>query len=105
MIILYRMRSDSPNLRKVTIMLDEQVPATVLRRYQNKLVHYCTILHQQLHEREYLGAEYSIADIALYPWSVILEDMAEINLADYPHLLSWSINIGNRPALQAASGT
>lgn len=87
------------------LMDDEQVPATVLRRYQNKLVRYCTILNQQLHEREYLCAEYSIADIALYPWSVILEDMAEINLADYPNLHSWAVNIGNRPALQAATGT
>ena len=40
------------------------------------------------------------ADIALYPWSVILEDMAEINLDDYPNMKNWATAIGNRSAAQ-----
>ena len=78
----------------------EEIPNAVLQRYKDKLVRYCSILNQQLDGREYLCGEYSIADIALYPWSVILEDMAEINLGDYPNLKNWATIISNRSAAQ-----
>ena len=77
-----------------------KIPDAVLQRYKDKLVRYCSILNQQLDGREYLCGEYSIADIALYPWSVILEDMAEINLGDYPNLKNWATIISNRSAAQ-----
>ena len=76
------------------------IPDVVLQRYKDKLVRYCAILNQQLDGREFLCGEYSIADIALYPWSVILEDMAEINLADYPNMNNWATAISNRCAAQ-----
>lgn len=76
----------------------EEIPDTVFQRYKDKLVRYCSILNQQLDDREYLCGEYSIADIALYPWSIILEDMAEINLDDYPNLKNWATIISKRSA-------
>lgn len=81
----------------------EEIPDAIPQRYKDKLVRYCSILNQQLDGREYLCGEYSIADIALYPWSVILEDMAEINLGDYPNLKNWATIIGNRSAAQPAA--
>lgn len=81
----------------------EEIPNAVLQRYKDKLVRYCSILNQQLDGREYLCGEYSIADIALYPWSVILEDMAEINLGDYPNLKNWATTISNRSAAQPSA--
>ena len=81
----------------------EEIPEVVLQRYKDKLVRYCSILNQQLNGREYLCDEYSIADIALYPWSVILEDMAEINLGDYPNLKNWATTISNRSAAQPSA--
>ena len=77
----------------------------ILQRYKDKLVQYCSILDQQLNGREYLCGEYSIADIALYPWTVILEDMAEINLDDYPSLKNWATLIGDRSAAQPIART
>ncbi|WP_223247845.1 glutathione S-transferase C-terminal domain-containing protein [Sulfuriferula multivorans] len=77
----------------------------ILQRYKDKLVRYCSILNQQLDGREYLCGEYSIADIALYPWSVILEDMAEINLCDYPNLRNWVTAISNRATTLPATRT
>lgn len=75
-----------------------EIPDVVPQRYKDKLVRYCSILNHQLDGREYLCGEYSIADIALYPWSVILEDMAEINLGDYPNLKNWATTISTRSA-------
>ena len=84
----------------LTDMVDD--PEAILQRYKDKLSRHCTLLNQQLEGKTYLCGEYAIADIALYPWSVILEDMAEIDLADYPHLQSWSHRIGQRSAVQRA---
>ena len=81
----------------------EEIPEAVLQRYKDKLARYCSILNQQLNGREYLCDEYSIADIALYPWTAILEDMAEINLGDYPNLKNWATTISNRSAAQPSA--
>ncbi|MHB1676629.1 MAG: glutathione S-transferase family protein [Sulfuriferula sp.] len=78
-------------------------PDSFFQRYKDKLVRYCAILNQQLEGREYLCKEYSIADIALYPWTAILEDMAEINLSDFPNLNNWAVNISKRLAVVTAT--
>lgn len=76
-----------------------EMPAAILQRYKDRLVRYCQILDQQLSRGQYLCGEYSIADIALYPWTIILEDMAEINLDDYPNLKNWIATISQRPGI------
>ena len=83
------------------LMDSGKIPNTVLQRYKDKIARYCSILNQQLDGREYLCGEFSIADIALYPWTVILEDMAEINLGDYPNLKNWTTANSNRSAALA----
>ncbi|MHB1245424.1 MAG: glutathione S-transferase family protein [Sulfuriferula sp.] len=82
-----------------------EIPDAILQRYKDRIVRYCTILDQQLSGSEYLSGEYSIADIALYPWTVILEDMAEINLDEYPNLKNWATVISKRPRVQPAAQT
>jgi GST-like protein len=82
-----------------------EFPAAIFQRYKRRLAHYCSILDKQLEDRDYLAGEYSIADIALYPWMVTLEDMAEINLGDYPNLNSWAKAISDRSAAQLISQT
>lgn len=76
----------------------EELDNMYLQRYKGKIAQFCSILDLQLRGREYLCGEYSIADIALYPWYGILEDMAEVNLGDYPHLENWANRIGQRSA-------
>ena len=80
-----------------------EIPGAIFQRYKNRLAQYCAILDKQLEDREYLAGQYSIADVALYPWTVTLEDMAEINLGDYPNLNNWAKAISNRPTTQKAS--
>ena len=72
------------------------IPDIIFQRYKNKLALYCSILDKQLEGREYLAGEYSIADVALFPWSATLEDMAEVSLDDYPNLKKWATTISNR---------
>lgn len=79
----------------------DEISEAHLQRYKNRLHHYYTILDRHLQQREYLCDEYSIADIALYPWTAILEDVADISLSNFPHLAAWSERIGERPAARA----
>jgi len=65
-------------------MLDDvELSTQHLQRYKNKIAQFCSILDQQLAAREYLGHDYSIADIALYPWIAILSDMADVDLDNF----------------------
>ncbi len=74
-------------------------PENIFQRYKDKLTSYCRILDRQLENRDYLCHEYSIADIALYPWTVILEDMAEIAISDYPQIRRWIATMERRKAV------
>ena len=87
------------------LMDPEQISDIHLQRYKDKLVRFSGILDRQLEAREYLCGDYSIADIALYPWTVILEDMAEISLGYYPNLKNWAATISKRPATKPAVST
>lgn len=69
-----------------------------VQRYKDRIAHFCAILNAQLQQRDYLCGEYSIADVALYPWHVVLDDMADVSLHDHPHLAQWVNRISQRGA-------
>jgi GST-like protein len=69
-----------------------------LSRCQERLIRCATILENQLRGREYLCGDYSIADIALYPWVSMLEDFTPARLSDYPELSRWIVTLGRRVA-------
>lgn len=77
-----------------------EFPDTIFQRYKSRLGQYCSIIDAQLANRDYLAGEYSVADIILYPWTVALEDMAEIDLNDYSSMNRWARSIAKRPAVQ-----
>jgi len=57
------------------------------------------VLERGLSDREYLAGEYSIADIAAFPW-IYRHDMQEINLDLYPNVRAWLGRVGERSAVQ-----
>ena len=56
------------------------------------------ILDKQLSKYNYLCNEYSIADIAVWPWIARFK-RHQINLKKYPNILRWYLNISKRPAV------
>ena len=56
------------------------------------------ILNTQLSKYNYLCNEYSIADIAVWPW-IARFNRHQINLKKYPNVLRWYLNIAKRPAV------
>ncbi len=57
------------------------------------------VLNMRLGNYEYLAGEYSIADIATWPW-ISRYEWQQIDLAMYPNVLRWYLAIADRPAVQ-----
>ena len=55
------------------------------------------VMDKRLADREYLAGEYSIADMACYPW-VVPHERQQMNLDDFPNLKRWFEVIKARPA-------
>lgn len=67
------------------------------------------LLNQQLADKAYIcGSDYTIADMAIWPWygRLVLNQVYEaaefLDAASYPHLLRWAQQIAERPAVQKA---
>ncbi|RYG27391.1 MAG: glutathione S-transferase family protein, partial [Burkholderiales bacterium] len=69
-------------------------------RYSNEAKRLYGVIDQQLSRHAFIaGDEYTIADIAIFPWLRSWENQG-IVLADYPHLKAWFEGIEARPAVQ-----
>jgi glutathione S-transferase len=68
-------------------------------RYQNETKRLYTVLDQRLADREYLAGDYSIADIATWPW-VSIHGWSGVPIDDLPNLQRWVEAVGKRPAVQ-----
>lgn len=55
-------------------------------------------LERQLEDKDYISNEYSIADIATWPW-IARYERQKINITNYPNLLQWYKRIALRPAV------
>lgn len=68
-------------------------------RYQHETRRLYEVLDSRLGEAEYLGGDYSIADIATFPW-VRVHDWAGVPVEGLAHLQRWLAAIEARPAVQ-----
>lgn len=79
----------------------EKVPYAI-ERYLKETNRLYGVLDRRLADRAFVaGTDYSIADMAAYPWIVPHEKQGQ-TLADFPHLERWFEAIAQRPATQAA---
>ena len=76
-------------------------------RYAMEVKRQMDVLDRHLAENEYMaGTEYSIADMAIWPWygamaKGVLYDAAEfLQVHEYTHVNRWADQIGERPAVQ-----
>lgn len=68
-------------------------------RYTNEASRLYRVVDTRLAEVEYLAGDYSIADMATYPWLRYHENQGQ-KLEDYPHLKRWYDALSVRPAVQ-----
>ena len=74
----------------------EKIPYAI-ERYQNETARLYRVLDQRLADREYLAGDYSIADIATWPW-VRIHAWAGVETEGMPHLRRWLDTMAARPA-------
>jgi GST-like protein len=76
----------------------EQIPYGI-ERYGNEAKRLYGVMNKRLGEAKYLaGDDYSIADIATYPW-VARHEWHRVALEDFPNVKRWYDTIGARPAV------
>jgi GST-like protein len=71
-------------------------------RYHNETRRLYGVMDKRLVSTEYLaGAEYSLADVATYPWTMPRQwELHKINIDEFPNVKRWNASIARRPAVQ-----
>jgi GST-like protein len=78
----------------------ERIPYA-MDRYVKETARLYGVLNKRLADREFVAGDYSIADMACYPW-VVPHTRQQQNLDDFPHLRRWFETIRARPAVVKA---
>lgn len=78
----------------------EKIPYAI-ERYTIETKRLYTVLNQQLIGQEYVAGEYSIADIAIFPW-LLRYEWQNISIDDYPNVKSYIERLSARSAVQKA---
>jgi GSH-dependent disulfide-bond oxidoreductase len=77
----------------------EPIPYAI-DRYVRETGRLYGVLNRRLADREFVAGDYSIADMACYPW--VLPERQRQDLGDFPHLKRWKETIAARPAVRRA---
>lgn len=70
-------------------------------RYYKEALRLYRVLDARLDGRDFLAGDYSIADMATWPW-IARFNWQTVELSNYPNVLHWYRSIANRPAVQRA---
>lgn len=76
----------------------EKIPYAI-ERYQREVRRLYEVLDGRLATVEFLAGQYSIADMATWPW-VVSHDWSGVSIEGLQHLRRWLDAIGERPAVQ-----
>ena len=68
-------------------------------RYSNEANRLYGVLNKKLHNQKWIAGEYSIADIATYPWTMTTERQG-VNLEEFPNIQKWKELMSKRPGVE-----
>ena len=74
--------------------------AYAVDRYVRETARLYGVLNKRLADRQFIAGDYSIADMACYPW--VLPERQNQDMANFPHLKRWKDAIAARPAVKRA---
>jgi GST-like protein len=100
--LMFQMSGIGPMMGQANVFFryfPEKIPP-VIERYQREVTRLFGILDRQLASHEYIATDYSIADIALWPW-VSGYEWSGVSVAEFASLQRWLALVGARPAVQA----
>jgi GST-like protein len=99
--LMFQMASVGPMLGQANHFISyapEKIPYAI-NRYTNETKRIYGVVDRRLKDAPYLAGDYSIADIATFPWLRIYE-RAGLKLEDFPNLKRWYDTIDARPAVK-----
>ncbi len=99
--LMFQMGGVGPMMGQANVFFryaPDKIPYAI-ERYQRETHRLFTVLERRLGEVEYLGGDYTIADIATWPW-VHGHEWAGVSVDGLPNLQRWLAAVGARPAVQ-----
>lgn len=99
--LMFQMAGIGPMLGQAHHFRDyapERIPYAI-ERYTREASRLYGVLDRRLAGQQYVAGDYSIADMAIYPW-IVSHDRQGQKLDDYPHLEAWFERITARPAVK-----
>ena len=69
------------------------------KRFQQEALRLYRVLNTRLESRDYIAGEFSIVDIATWPWASRFE-FQQVDLHDFPEVMRWYLELADRPAFQ-----
>lgn len=99
--VMWQVAGLGPMMGQATVFnryFPEKLPS-VIDRYTRESRRLLGVLDTALEGRDYLAGDYSIADIACFPW-VRGHEWAGVTLDGLPNVARWMADIGVRPAVQ-----
>ena len=99
--LMWQMGGPGPFLGQVHhfVKYNKGKSAYAEERYLTEARRLYGVLDRRLADHEYIVDDYSIADIAVWPW-ISRFDWQPLNLYDYPNVKRWYLDIAARPAVQ-----
>jgi GST-like protein len=99
--LMWQMGGPGPMLGQVHhfVKYNKGKSAYAEERYSKEAQRLYGVLDRRLEGRDFVAGEYSIADIAIWPWISRFE-WQEIDLAKFPNVKRWYTTIASRPAVQ-----
>lgn len=103
--LMFQMSAVGPMQGQLNVFLKyapEKIPYAI-RRYTEETKRLYSVLDERLSRVEYIAGEYSIVDIATWPW-INAYDWVRMDLEAFPNLSRWRARVGERPAVIRGSG-
>ena len=100
--LMFQMSAVGPMMGQANVFLryfPEKIQPAI-DRYQREVTRLFGVLDRQLAAHEYIVGEYSIADMALWPW-VSGYEWSGVSVEEFSNLQRWLAKVGERPAVQA----
>jgi len=100
--LMFQMASVGPMFGQVHsfVRYGESKNVEASERYLKECHRLYGVMDNHLSDKNYfLGASYSIVDIAIFPW-IGRHDWQTVNLNDYPNVAKWYVNLAERPAVR-----
>jgi len=100
--LMFQMSAIGPMMGQANVFLryfPEKIQPAI-DRYQREVLRLFGVLNRQLASHEYIAGEYSIADMALWPW-VSGHEWSGVSVDELANLSRWLALVGARPAVQA----